>query len=237
MLVDTGANVTILSKKFVHDFTPELVHRIEPVNINLITATGESSPFLGQLNVDIGLGSKFYPHSVLIADIPGEGILGMDFLLTHNCDVLLSKNKLKLSGETIQCFQFASSAKTCCRICIQETIMVPANSEIIVSGEPTSPIFKGSIGLIEPNEEFIEKSGLLMARAIVKSNSYDIPLRIMNVQDQPCTLYKGTLVAQYNKINENDIQSYEIVFSIDKDQINSSKEKELPAHLKDVFES
>ena len=39
-LVDTGANVTILSKKFIDVMNPSLAHKIAQVNINLITATG-----------------------------------------------------------------------------------------------------------------------------------------------------------------------------------------------------
>jgi hypothetical protein len=50
------------------------------VNVHLVTATGETSPFIGQINVQISLGKKFYQHNVFIADISNEGILGMDFL-------------------------------------------------------------------------------------------------------------------------------------------------------------
>ncbi|VDI37975.1 Hypothetical predicted protein [Mytilus galloprovincialis] len=90
----------------------------------------------------------------------------MDFLVTHDCDVLLSQNKLKIKGEIIQCYHYASSAKSCYRVAIQETVDVPPNSEMIVSGESDEPIFRGLAGLIEPNEKFMEKNGLLVARSI-----------------------------------------------------------------------
>ncbi|VDH94483.1 Hypothetical predicted protein, partial [Mytilus galloprovincialis] len=38
---------------------------------------------------------------------------------------------------------------------------------MIVSGESDEPIFRGLAGLIEPNEKFMEKNGLLVARSIV----------------------------------------------------------------------
>ncbi|VDI46852.1 Hypothetical predicted protein [Mytilus galloprovincialis] len=156
-LVDTGANVTILSKKFIDEINPSLLPKINPVNINLITATGDSAPFIGQIDVEICLGNYIYHHNVLVADISNEGIIGMDFLVTHDCDVLLSQNKLKIKGEIIQCYHYASSAKSCYRVAIQETVDVPPNSEMIVSGESDEPIFRGLAGLIEPNEKFMEK--------------------------------------------------------------------------------
>ncbi|CAC5397990.1 unnamed protein product [Mytilus coruscus] len=92
-LVDTGANVTILSKKFIDEINPSLLPKINPVNINLITAIGDSAPFIGQVDVEICLGDHIYHHNVLVADISNEGIIGMDSLVTHDCDVLLSQNK------------------------------------------------------------------------------------------------------------------------------------------------
>jgi hypothetical protein len=71
-----------------------------------------------------------------VADISNEAILGMDFLVSNNCDVLLSQNKLSVKGEMIQYFQYASNAKSCYRVAIQETTEVPPNSENFISGKP-----------------------------------------------------------------------------------------------------
>ncbi|CAC5386872.1 unnamed protein product [Mytilus coruscus] len=236
-LVDTGANVTILSKKFIDEINPSLLPKINPVNINLITATGDSAPFIGQVDVEICLGDHIYYHNVLVADISNEGIIGMDFLVTHDCDVLLSQNKLKIKGEIIQCFHYASSAKSCYRVAIQETVNVPPNSEMIVSGESNEPIFRGLAGLIEPNEKFMEKNGLLVARSIVHPEMYNIPLRIINMNNEPCTLYKGTIIATCNKINEEDIQTFEFVNNVAGGQATINKGRQLPDYLHEVFES
>ncbi|VDI57529.1 Hypothetical predicted protein [Mytilus galloprovincialis] len=171
----------------------------------------KGSPFIGQIDVKICLGNYIYHHNVLVADISNEGIIGMDFLVTHDCDVLLSQNKLKIKGEIIQCYHYASSAKSCYRVAIQETVDVPPNSEMIVSGESDEPIFRGLAGLIEPNEKFMEKNGLLVARSIVHPEMYNIPLRIINLNKEPCTLYKGTIIATCNKVDEEDIQTSEFV--------------------------
>ncbi|CAG2240186.1 unnamed protein product [Mytilus edulis] len=155
-LVDTGASITILSKKFIDEINPSLLTKMNPVNINLITATGDSAPFIGQIDVEICLGNYIYHHNVLVADISNEGIIGMDFLVTHDYVLLSQKNKLKIKGEIIQCYHYASSAKSCYRVAIQETVDVHPNSEMIVSGESDEPIFRG-LAVFESSQANLDK--------------------------------------------------------------------------------
>ena len=49
------------------------------------------SPFLGKAEIEIKLGSQKVLHDVLFADVKNDGILGMDFLTKHHCDMFLSK--------------------------------------------------------------------------------------------------------------------------------------------------
>lgn len=57
-LVDTGSNVTILRKDLLDNWPQEILPSLTPVNIQLITATGEISPFYGKAVVEITLGSQ-----------------------------------------------------------------------------------------------------------------------------------------------------------------------------------
>ena len=62
--------------------------------MQLVTATGESSPFLDKAEIEITLGSQKVMHDVLFADVKNDGNLGIDFLIKHGCDVFLSKKKI-----------------------------------------------------------------------------------------------------------------------------------------------
>lgn len=53
MLVDTGASVTVLNKKIFEKLPPSSKSLLSPVKLNLVTATGETSAFIGKLSVDI----------------------------------------------------------------------------------------------------------------------------------------------------------------------------------------
>ena len=77
-LIDTQSNVTILSKRLLCRFPQEFCQTIIPTNMKLLSVTGEVTPFYGKTEVIIEIGSQKVSHTILIADIENEGILGMD---------------------------------------------------------------------------------------------------------------------------------------------------------------
>ena len=54
-----------------------------------------------------------------------------------------------------------------------------------------------SVGIIESNENFIENTGLLIAKTGNHHNSNVIPLRVANFSHQPVTVYKNTKAAKF----------------------------------------
>lgn len=80
MLIDTGANVTIVSENSFKCIEPSLRPQTTPVYSKLITATEAAIPFIGQTQVEIQIDNNRFFHDVLIADIQNDVILGIDFL-------------------------------------------------------------------------------------------------------------------------------------------------------------
>ena len=166
-LVDTGSCCTILSKNVFDRWPQETRPCLSPVNMHLITATGEMSPFLDKAEIEITLGSQKVLHDVLFADVKNDGILGMDFLTKHRCDMFLSKNHLILNGGNIACFHNSVDAiSTCCRIAILESVEVLPESEIIVRGRPMDMIDKNSTGVVEATDRFVDRNGLLNCKSL-----------------------------------------------------------------------
>ncbi len=99
MLVDSGANVSILSQQTMENLPYFIKPKLEPVNTSLITVTGESTPYLGKTEVEICIGNQRVKHTFLIADIKQDEILGLDFLTKNKCDLMFSKGYIVLHGE------------------------------------------------------------------------------------------------------------------------------------------
>ena len=103
-LVDSGANVSIISKETFEKWPYSKRPNIYPVQTSLVTVTGDSAPFHGKTVVEICLGRQKINHEFLIADIQYGGILGIDFLMKHKCDIMLSKGCILMKGERIPCY-------------------------------------------------------------------------------------------------------------------------------------
>ena len=98
-----------------------------------------------------------------------------------------------MNGEKIACFRSSVDAiPTCSRIAILDTVEVPPECEIIVKGRPLDKIDSNSIDILEATESFVDRSGLLIAKALVCPIFGTFPLRIMNLNHEPFVLYKNT---------------------------------------------
>ena len=83
-LIDTGSNVTIMGKSFLEKLPSDIGFSVRPKKqTKMLTVTGEVTPFQGKTELELGIGKQKLKHTVLIADIENEGILGMDFLKAY----------------------------------------------------------------------------------------------------------------------------------------------------------
>lgn len=64
VLIDTGANITILSEDFVHRLKPEQKPCIKEIDKYFMTATREVSPFLGKAMMNIQIGEQRFEHEI-----------------------------------------------------------------------------------------------------------------------------------------------------------------------------
>ena len=97
-------------------------------------------------------------------------------------------------------FYCVDAIPACSRIAILKTVEVPHECEIIVEGRPLDKVDSKSIGILEATENFVDRSGLLIAKALVCPIFVTVPLRIMNLNHEPFVLYKNTVAAMYEQV-------------------------------------
>ena len=88
-------------------------------------------------------------------------------------------------------------ASKCCRVTVAQTTTIPQGQEVLVSGQLHVRLTGIKQGLIEPTGRFVAKdNGMLIGRTFsnIGENNY-VPIRVMNLKNEPSTLYKGTQVA------------------------------------------
>ena len=233
-LCDTGANVSILNRKMIELLPDSVKPKILPVGSKMVTVTGESKPFLGKATFDIKLGDRTFQQEMLLSDIVEDGILGMDFMKTQKCDLIISKNCMRIKGEDIPCYMKNSSNTSCCRVALIEDVELSPDTEVVITGKILDHIDRDQSCVVEGVDKFMQKTGLLVAKVLVEPKTGRIPIRIANLTDKPIKIFKNTVTAMLESVevdkNEN-VRSAEVDSSV-KAEISPL----LPEHLKDLYE-
>ena len=84
-LVDTGADVTIISPRAYRSIPETTRPELRPTSLTLKLADGSPFPFMGRGVFEVRLGTKTVEHEVWVADVEGDAILGLEFLRRHQC--------------------------------------------------------------------------------------------------------------------------------------------------------
>lgn len=233
-LCDTGANVSILNSKMLDSLPDNVKPEIVPVRSMLMTVTGESKPFLGKAQFELTLGGQMFSQEMLISDIVENGILGMDFMKIHKCDLFISKNCLRINGEDIPCYLKSDTKPTCCRVALTEDVELAPGSEIVIGGKTLDHIDNDQSCLVEGIDKFVQKTGLLVAKVLVDPKNCRVPIRIANFTDKPVKLFKNTITATLESV---EVVKDEVVSSADictSENVESADS--LPEHLRALFE-
>ncbi|GFX53998.1 retrovirus-related Pol polyprotein from transposon 17.6 [Trichonephila clavipes] len=172
MIIDTGANVSIIRNDLAQKLKEKLIWT--PPRVVLQTVTGEKIDIHGKLKVKIKFGDTTYQHAVYVADIADPFILGLDFLKEHGFTLDFNKNELRSIHEEVTIFK------------------IEHRTEIIVPGYIGNDVSFNS-GLIGSAEN--KANGLLIASTLVDLSRKTIPVRICNVTEKPRVFQKGEVLA------------------------------------------
>ncbi|GBL81630.1 hypothetical protein AVEN_93424-1 [Araneus ventricosus] len=134
MLVDTGANVTLVRTDLAQKLKGNFIYTAP--NISLKTATGEKAEIHGKLDAAIECGSRKLQHKIYVADITDPCILGLDFLQKFNFMVDLERNEIRTGGEEIPLFSASAEDSKLCSVLAKEKTIIPARSECLIQGVP-----------------------------------------------------------------------------------------------------
>ena len=120
-LIDTGAAVTLVSAEMFQQIPNRT--DLEPAAYTICGADGKHLNILGQGAMEITLGPLRVMYDVVIADIQAAAILGIDFLLEHECKLDIPAQQLMVDSEKLNLWQEGGDAQ-CCKISIKEDVII-----------------------------------------------------------------------------------------------------------------
>ena len=201
-------------------------------------ADGGTIHSLGETKVSIKICNHDYNHSVLLAEVEADAVIGFDFLKQHGCIVNFKSGDIQLNKD-----EPTLSSGNSINILLSEKTTIPAFSETIIPGILQNGNTEGvtcQAVLAEPSSKFKAKEGLLLARMLVNSDQKDIPLRVVNVGNKPILLQEKMKVATCETVTDvdNPIPSVSTIHddseavAIDDHNISSK----IPSHLTKLYE-
>ena len=201
-----------------------------PVENCLRTVTGERAPLLGKARLKIQMGSQVFQQDVWIADIVDDCLLGLDFLLPHQCQLDLQDDVLHLGSEEIPLTKPTSQnmGLQCYRAVVTSTVTLPPCFEIIVPARVEGLQGGERWGIMErATPEMTGKEELLVGRTVVDLQSAEVPLRVMNLSKKGKKLKKGAELARCEELVS--------VVTIPPEEAPTGEE-DLPFHLVALYE-
>ncbi|KAJ8028019.1 hypothetical protein HOLleu_30140 [Holothuria leucospilota] len=205
-LVDTGSNVTLISPKVWKLVQSGRELELEAHERVVVNADGSPLQVMGKTEIGIKFGDEIVTCSVIVAGIALPAILGLDFLSRNDgrlnfgkgASLILGRNGVRIPVEE----EFKTSSY---RVALIKNIVVPAGLEAVAEGVVVgSPYCKkdlGSMGIVEPRAEFMEKKDILVGPTLVDPSRQILPVRIANLTSVSQTLYKGTHVGTISPVD------------------------------------
>ena len=201
-IIDTGATVTLLNYAQFMKIPMSSRPSLKPVKFSISMADGTSPLYVHGSGVfSLKCGSSKVKHEIVVANVIGEGLLGMDFISKHVSEINLRDKFLVIGTSVVQMSAEFGRTQNCSLISTS-TINIPPRHEVII---PTS--IEGKLApqcrtaIVEPNETLIERNGVLVARALVDVTNATIPVKLCNLQEEEMVIYKHMKIGRLEYVD------------------------------------
>ena len=207
-LVDTEASVSVISHKWLEIFSREqsyLDMQIDslPEGFALQDVDGSNIHVTGSLSLVIRISKWTISHKFVVADvdIPGP-ILGIDFLSQHAVVLDLKKRLLRWAGGSVP---LKTPSVGLCFLAVRHSFTMPDTSRRMIKSQIVDsegrPCCLTGARVIEPNAGFVDKTSVMVARALVDGEQGEVPVQLLNLRDTSF-VKTGAVLAELVDIEE-----------------------------------
>ena len=196
--------------------------------------SADDSPIavLGTGIFNIEFGNKLIQHPCLVANITNEGLLGMDFLKSHQMKIDFSSHQVTCEGEVITARCHEGHERSC-RVTVSEHVTIPAGTRTIIQAKTRRPLADGA-WMVEPLSHTPGHLPVVTGRTLVSMCGTRLPVEIMNPTEDDVTLYQHTNLGIIHRVPEDDL-----ICSLNSQESTPSQEQpkttELPPEVQHIM--
>ncbi len=167
--------------------------KIGPSNAILSSFTQNKIQINGSITLKINIADVTVLQEFIVTPmLDVDFLLGLNFLQTNNITIEYGSSTLRTkSGGFCALFEKPKDVTRVMRIRCEKTVTVPANTVQFISGKiPATE--KNYQGMVEPFNTTMQATGVLMGPSVVYTDKRWLPVRCLNLQDEPLVLYRGS---------------------------------------------
>ena len=194
-LLDTGASVSIIDKKFIEEDKTLI---IRPIEEGFRSASGHFLDLCGSVEAHVLIRKQIIKHKFYVINVgPESCILGMDFLNK------IKNAKIDLLNGTLEIGPSASEKKIETNgneVKMTETVNLLPYAETIFKVKVSQP--DGMEVLFEPSKLFAERHNVAVCSCLCIIKDGEIPVRLSNYDQAPMKLFKDERLGTVEMIDK-----------------------------------
>ena len=213
LLVDTGAAVTVVSDRFYNDILRATHGMLKQEELDSVrTADGSSVPVTGAVSFSVSIGNRVYLcNASVVVGLAYNVVLGRDFLHENHAVIDVREEFVTFFGDNKVPFAIGKSFPLVSEVRVAKTLVIDAQSEVIIPARLETSPFSPVVGLIEAVQKLSDRYHLIGASTLSCPNKDgEVSFRLLNPSDTPIILYKGSSIAKFEEVcSEDEIVSLE----------------------------
>jgi hypothetical protein len=207
--------------------------------VSLSTADGRHIDVFGRVTLPLQIAKHVILVELIVANCAEEIILGIPYLAQSQCKIDFGTMKMHLFGTAVPCYD-AKARPLSSAVRVTQTVTIDPGTECIVPGR-VNRIAVEQEGLLGPTKGFVRKHKVLVANVLVNTKDNNkVPMRLYNPGRIPVTIYKGSLAAQIQPVQEvysvGDVEQILARQATENENPESSAIYQVPEHLQAVFD-
>ena len=235
LVIDSGAVITVLSKR-VYDSIPETSKpKLRSYDSSLQSANGFKIKTYGTAVVKISVNNfPAIEHEVYIADITDDGLLGMNFLKEHQCELSFEVPAIKINGRWLKLKYSGPQKEKLARVVLDKDVTVQSGTQRVLPGKVSFVTPLQPYGMIEPLHQGEIKYDVVIGRSVVDATHPQVGVPVTNCSKQHTKIKKGTVLGYFCPTAMiEDAQSFQ---ESKKVRIIKEEEMDLQLSLNDIPE-
>ena len=223
-LVDTGAEVSLISERAWQKFHPQL--SLKKTSLELNSVSGEALKVRGQIKLEFSIGGKKLSHDfIVVRDMSRNFILGVDFMKENRVRIYFDLRKIRVGDVYVpyeEDIYISSLVRSCANV-----VLKPQTAMQIEVKMKEGPYFREGqeLEVISAEKGFLENEpGVVVANTVVRNNKQGrFSVLMLNGTNRTVRVKRGCIVGRVEEYEKADVFS---VSSLGDSQASNQNEPE-----------